>query len=155
MIKLLCYGSDSDVVGIAIMASFTIAGDPIVEEVRCGHERRVSVVVALKTILNCRYMINRLCGADVTFMTQRTVAGIYARVVKPSISKVRGVMAIGAILGIGIGRYVIEEFTHTNPVVVTGVAAISDTGMIIGTGGKGAWGMTILAILGGDWHVGI
>jgi hypothetical protein len=32
MIKLLTYGADSDEVGIAVVAGFTIGGDAIVEE---------------------------------------------------------------------------------------------------------------------------
>ena len=65
---------------------------------------------------------------------------------KRRVLEVRGVMAIDAILGIGIGRYVIKEFTDANPVVVTGVATANNTSMIIGPGGKSARGMANTAI---------
>jgi len=65
---------------------------------------------------------------------------------KRRVLEVRGVMAIDAILSIGIGWYVIKEFTDANPVVVTGVATEINTSMIIGAGGKRARGMANTAI---------
>lgn len=111
--------------------------------------------MALETILSRRQMISRLPSADVIVMAQCTVAGIDTRMVKRRGGKIRGVMAIGTILCIGISRNVIEQFTHANPVVVAGVAAIDDTGMIIGSGRKSTRRMTIPAILGREWHVRI
>ena len=95
-------------------------------------------------------------------MTLRTVTG-YTGMVKHCISKADGVMAIGAVLAIGTGRYVITEFTYTDPVVVACIAAISDTGMIISPGAEGTGSMAVAAILvtGGTrivrigWHVRI
>lgn len=73
---------------------------------------------------------------------------------KRRVLEVRGVMAIDAILGVGIGRYVIKELTDANPVVMTGVAAAINTSMIIGPGGKRARGMASTAIQQRR-HVGI
>jgi len=105
--------------------------------------------VARGAIQARRYMANRLATTDRTVMAGRAIAG-YAHVVKRRISKIGGVMANGAILVVRSGRYVIREFTHTNPIVMARRAAASnDTGMIIGAGAKGTRGMTNLAILGG------
>lgn len=74
--------------------------------------------------------------------------------VKYRSGKVRGVMAIGAILIAGIGRYMVLQLTHADPVVMARIAAIIDTGMIIGAGAESPRGMTGTAILSGR-HVGI
>ena len=67
--------------------------------------------------------------------------------VENRVGKVRGVMAIGTILAIGAGRYVVRQLTHTDHVVVTRIAAINDIGMIIGARAEGTRGMAIAAIL--------
>ena len=97
-------------------------------------------------------MIQRLSSADIIVMALRAITGIYAHVVKCCISKVRDVMTISAILVIGIGWYVVSEFTHTDHIVVARITVTSDTSMIIGASAKGAWAMTKLAIICG-WHV--
>jgi len=74
-------------------------------------------------------------------------------VAKRRISKVGGVMAIGAILVIGIGRYVIRELADTDHIVVARITVIRHAGMIISACAKGTRGVTNLAILGADWHV--
>lgn len=81
--------------------------------------------------------------------------------VKRRIGKIRCVMAISAILAIGTGRYMVRQLTYTDHVIVARIAAINDTGMIIGARAEGARGMTIAAILvvysarviGTGWHM--
>lgn len=51
-------------------------------------------------------------------MAQGAIAGIYTRVVKYHAGKGYGVMAIAAILAIGIGRYVVQQLAYTDYVVV-------------------------------------
>ena len=92
-------------------------------------------------------MTKRLACADITIMAGQAVAGICARVVKRRASKGRGDMAIGAILIVGTGRYVVREFTHANHIVVARITVICDAGMIIDASSKGSRGMTKLAIL--------
>ena len=108
---------------------------------------RIRIVVASETILRRRQMgRQRLSGSDIAVMALHAIVGDYTCVIKGRIGKVRGVMAIDAILGIGIGWYVIKEFTDANPVVVTGVATAINTSMIIGPGRKRARGMANTAI---------
>lgn len=94
-------------------------------------------------------MTQRLAFADIPVMAGQAIAGICAGVVKRRTSKVGGVMANSAVLGVGTGRYVIRQFSDTNRVVVARVTATGDTGMVIGARGKGARGMANTAILGG------
>ena len=109
----------------------------------------VDSVVAGRTVLVRRYMTQRLAFADITVMAGQAVAGIGAGVVKRRSSKVGDVMANGAVLVVGTGRYVIRQFTHTDHIVVAGVTATIDTGMVIGTSGKGARGVTNITVLTG------
>ena len=67
--------------------------------------------------------------------------------VKRRIRKIGCIMAIGTILAIGAGRYVVRQLTHTDHVVVARIAAINDIGMIIGARAEGTRGMAIAAIL--------
>lgn len=67
--------------------------------------------------------------------------------VKRRIGKIRCVMAIGAILAIGTRRDVVRQLTNTDHVVVARIAAINDTGMIIGARAEGTRGVAIAAIL--------
>ena len=62
-------------------------------------------------------------------------------------------MAIGAILVIGIGRYVIRELADTDHIVVARITVIRHAGMIIGARAEGTRGVTNLAILAVDRHV--
>lgn len=68
-------------------------------------------------------MTSRLACADITVMAGQAVAGICVRMVKRRTSKGYGVMADGAILVIGGGRYVVRQFTDTDHIVVARVAA--------------------------------
>ncbi len=65
-------------------------------------------VVAGRTVLLRSYMTQRLAFADITVMAGQAVAGICARMVKRRTGKAAGVMAYGAILVVGTGRYVIR-----------------------------------------------
>ena len=116
---------------------------------------RIRIVVASETILRCRQMgRQRLSGGYIAVMALHAIVDIYPRVRKRRVLEVRGVMAIDAILGIGIGRNVTKEFTDANPVVVTGIATAINTRMIIGPGGKRARGMANTTIQQRR-HVGI
>ncbi len=68
----------------------------------------VGSVVTGRTVLLCCYMTQRLALADITVMAGQAVAGICTRVVKRRTGKAGGVMAYGAILVGGTGRYVIR-----------------------------------------------
>ncbi len=105
--------------------------------------------VAGRTVQVCRYMTNRLTNTDITVMAGQAVAGVCVFVVKRYISKVAGVMAHGAVLVVGTGRYVIRQFTDTNHIIVAGVAATSNTGMVIGTSAKGTRGVTNTTVFSG------
>jgi len=105
--------------------------------------------VAGRTVLVRRYMTNRLTNTDITVMAGQAVAGICAGVVKRHSSKVGGVMTNGAVLVVGTGRYVIRQFTDTNHIIVAGVAATSNTGMVIGASTKGTRGVTNTTVLSG------
>jgi len=113
---------------------------------------KVEDIVTRRAIQRCRHMISRLADTEITVVAQRAIVAVYAHVVKRGHSEVRGVMAVGAILVIGIGRYVVNEFTHTDHIVVARRAATNDTGMIIGASGKGAWSMTNTTVFSG-WQV--
>jgi hypothetical protein len=142
MIRRLGYGSNQHIIGIAIMAAFTVVSDARVNEALCRFERR-SCAVAYITILLRRYMFDRHPGTDHTIMTGRAIAAIYTRVVKRRISKVRDVMAHGAIRS---GWHVINVLTNIDHIVVAGFTVISDTDMIKAAGSKGARGVTNTAI---------
>ena len=111
----------------------------------------VDHIMAGRTVLFRRDMTHRLACADITVMAGQAVAGIGACVVKRHIGKVGGVMAYGAVLVVGTGRYVIRQFTSTNHIVMTGVTATHErrAGMIKGASGKGARGVTNTAIFSG------
>lgn len=69
--------------------------------------------------------------------------------------KAYGVVTGDTILVIGIGGYVIIEFTHADPVVVAARAAAEYAGMVIGARAECPGCMTGLAIVGANGHVGI
>ena len=84
--------------------------------------------------------------------------------VEYSAGEVRGVkVAIGTILVIGIGRYVVQQLTHTDPAVVTQITVSDNTEMVIGASAKGTERMAVAAILVAGrtrivricWHVRI
>ena len=62
-------------------------------------------------------------------------------------------MTVDAVLVIGIGGYVIVEFTDADAVIVTAGAAADDAGMIIAARAESTRGMTDLAIVRTDGHV--
>ena len=107
--------------------------------------------VAGRTVFVRRYMTQRLACADITVMAGQAVAGICAGVVKRRTSKSRSVMAHGAILVVGSGRYVVRQFTDTGHIIVAGITAAHErrAGMIKGASAKGARGVTNTAILSG------
>ncbi len=107
-------------------------------------------VVAGRTVQVRHYMTNRLTSTDIAIMAGQAVAGICACVVKRHSCKVGGVMANGAVLIVGTGRYVIRQFTDTNRVVMARVTATSNTG----ASGKGTRGVTNTTVLGGRHVVG-
>lgn len=137
-----------------VMTGRTIAAHYIqIMDKRAGEGTKTVVDdVARRTLQVRRHMTNRLAIADITVMAGQAVAGIRARVIKRHRSKIGRCMASGAILVVGIGRNVIRQFTYTNIIIVTLVAATSDTGMIITASGKGTRGVTNTTILTG-WHV--
>lgn len=127
------------------MAALTIASDTRVSEVQRRLER-VCGGVANDAVLGCRQMVARHAGTDVTVVTGHAVVK-NARVVeycpgKGSCAEV----AIGAILVVGDGRYVVNGLARTDHVVVASRATIIDIGMIIGAGAKCARGMANTAI---------
>ncbi len=111
--------------------------------------------VAGSTVQVRRYMTNRLTNTNITVMAGQAVAVCNA-VNKGHIRKVSNYMAITAILIIGIGRYVIRQFTDTNRVVVAGVTTTHErrAGMIKGASAKGTRGVTNTTIFSGRHVVG-
>ena len=91
-------------------------------------------------------MFDGLPSTDATIMTGRAIAAIYTRVVKRRISKVRDVMAYGAIRS---GWHVINVLTNIDHIIVAGFTVISDTDMIKAAGGKSARGVTNTAVFSG------
>ena len=86
-------------------------------------------------------------GADVTVVTGHAVVK-YTRMTENCPGKGHCTeVTIRTILGVGIGRYVINGFARTDHVVVAGRAAANNTGMIIGAGSKCARAMANLAVL--------
>lgn len=111
--------------------------------------------MALEAVLGCRQMRGHdFSGGDVTVVARHAIVHIYARVGKYHVRKIDGVMAIRAILVVGIGWNVIRQFTNADTVVVTYIAA-ADSDVIKGAGGKCSRGMAVLAIFGGKRHVRI
>ncbi len=89
-------------------------------------------------------MFDRLPSTDHTIMTGHAIAVIYTRVVKRRISKVRDVMAHGAIRS---GWHVINVLTNIDHIVVAGFTVINNTYMIKDASAKGTRGVTDTTIL--------
>lgn len=138
------------------MAGRTIAAhDTQVMDKSINETTKRGGIVTRRTVKVRVDMTRRLADADITIMTGQAVAGICAGMVKCGASKGRGVMAVVALLVARGGRYVIQKFTYTNPVVMArGAAASSDTDMIKGASTKGTWSMAGAAIFTGR-HVSI
>ena len=109
--------------------------------------------VARRTIEARRNMTRMLAKRNVTVMAQLAIPGIDTRVVEYCTGERYGVMTVDAVLVIGIGGYVIVEFTDTDAVIVAAGAAADDAGMIIAARAESTRGMTDLAIVRADGHV--
>ena len=88
-------------------------------------------------------MGGRFPGTDPSIVAGRAIAGIDTHMVKSRISKVRGVMARGAICS---GWHVIDEFANTDYIVMAGFTVVNDTGMIVAASAEGARGVANTAI---------
>ena len=115
--------------------------------------REVAGRMTHRTIAAGRDVVQRFTQSDFAVMTQRAVIGIDTGVREYDIGEADRVVTIGAILAVGIGRYVIEELAHTDDVVVAAVTARRHAGMIVGARAEGTRCMTGLAVLGTDRHV--
>jgi len=130
------------------MAAFTVISDARVSEVLYWFEWSGGNVADV-TILLRRHMFGRLSSTDATIMAGRAIIEIDTHVIKCRISKVRDVMARGAICS---GWQVISEFTNTDRIVMARFTVINDTGMIIAAGGKRPRAVTNTTIFN-DRHV--
>ena len=115
--------------------------------------RVIEGVMARRTVLGRRQMVQRFAERDIAVVAQRTVAGIDAGMVECCADKARGVVAIGAILAVRVGRNMIRELAHADYVVVASVTAACHAGVIVGSGRKSAGRMAVLAVLGANRHV--
>ena len=148
MINLLAERAYRDIIGVAIVATLTIASDIRVSKADRSLER-ISSGVANDAILGGRDMIRGLSGSDITVVAGNTVVGD-TRVAEDGSGKAGGTkMTVRAVLVVGRGRYVIDSFTGNDYVVMSVGAIRAHAEMIIGAGGKGSGGMTNLAILSG------
>ena len=145
MIKTLSYGANLHIIAITIMAAFTIVSYARVSEALCRFERSGGNVAQVAILLRW-YMFGRLSGTDATIMAGRARVEIDTRVIKCCVSKVRNVMAGGAIRR---GWQVIREFTGTDRIVMARFTVINDTGMIIAACSKGARAVANTTILNG------
>lgn len=102
-----------------IVAGCTIATD----DIRIMHKGACEAIksasdMAGRTVQVRPYVTNRFACTDITVMAGEAVTAVRAGVIKRRSGKVGGVMAIGAILVVRIGRYVVRQFTHANHIVV-------------------------------------
>ena len=138
------------------MAGCTIAAhDTQVMDKSSNETSKGGGIVARRTVKVRIDMTRGLADADITIMAGQAVAGICAGMVECGASKGGGVMAVVALLVARGGRYVIQQFTYTNPVVMARrAAASSDTDMIKGASAKCSRSMAGTAIFTGR-HVSI
>lgn len=122
-------------------------------EADTGKAVEVAGRVTGRAIQRRRHMIQRLSDSDITVMALRAIAGIDTHVAKGRNRKTGGVVAVDAILVIGIGRYVIRQLTDTDYIVVARGTAVRDTGMIIGARAEGPRSVTRLAVLTEGRHM--
>ena len=144
MITRLAYGSNQNVIGVAIMTGFTSVSDAQVNEALCWFERSRGNVAYIAILLR-RYMSGWLASADPTIMTGCTIAAVNTHMVKRCISKIRDVVAHGAIRS---GRQVICVLANTDYSVMAGFTVTCDTGMIKAARGKGTRRVTNTTVLG-------
>ena len=136
------------------MARCTVVG--INTRVVEGNTRKAVEVagrVARRAIQSRRYVIQCFSKRDITVMALRAIAGIDTHVAKRRWNKGDGVVAIDAILVIGVGRYVIRELTDTDHIVVARRTVVRDAGVIEGARAEGSRRVTDLAILAADRNV--
>ena len=145
MIKTLSYGANLNIIAITIMAAFTFLSDARVSEALCWFERSGGNVADV-TILLRWYMFGRLSSTDATIMAGCAIVEIDPHVIKRRTSKVRDVMARGAVCS---GWQVIREFTNTDRIIMARFTVINDTGMIIAACSKGARAVANTTILNG------
>ena len=122
-------------------------------EADTGKAVEIAGRVTGRTIQSRRYVIQCFPKRDITVMALRAIAGIDTHVAKRRWSKGGGVVAVDAILVIGIGRYVIRQLTDTDYIVVARRTVAHDTGMIIGARAEGPRRVTDLAILTEGRHM--
>jgi len=147
VIRFLADGPDRNIVGTAVVATFTVAADAGVKEGLCRFER-IAGGVTNDAILGCRNVGSRLADSDVTVVAGHAVTG-NPRVAEHRASKGRGIeVAVRTVLVVGIGGNVVNRFAG-NDYIVMAIRAIRDnTRVIIGASGKGARGMAIPAVQG-------
>lgn len=103
--------------------------------------------MTIDTVLTGRDMVERLTGRNRTVMAGFAII-CDTRMGERYIQEIRGaVVTVLARLSIGVSRYVVCEFTDTDPVIVTGVTATDHAGMIVSTRGKSTRGMAIGTVL--------
>lgn len=125
----------------------------VIGDTRKGGEVRGDV--AGRTIEARRHMTRMLAKRNITVMAERAITGIDTRMAEYRAGKAYGVVTGNTILVIGIGGYVIIEFTHADPVIVAARATAEYAGMVIAARAECPGCMTGLAILGANGHVGI
>ena len=134
-----------------IVAGCTVAAHDNRIMHKSAHEAiKGACLVAGRTVLAGGYMTGGLTHADIAVMAGQAVAAICAQVIKRRAGKTGGVMAIGTILVVGNGRYMVWQFAYANYIVVAGVTTTYErwSSMAKGAGGKGAGAMTNTTILG-------
>ena len=111
------------------MARFAIINDICVSKVRCVFKCAdidVTGGVADRTILSSRQVVERLAGGNVAVMTRYTVIH-YTHMIKRCRYKTRGYQVAGITLLInGSGRYVTNEFAHSDGIVVAVGAVMNE-----------------------------
>ncbi len=134
-----------------VMAGCTIAtyDIQIMHKGTCEGAEAVVDDMTGRAVQTGRNMTCRFSSAYITIMAGQAVAGIRAGMVKQCSDKAGCRMTVGAILIVRCCRYVIEEFSYADPVVVTRITAIDDAGVVIGTGTERTRCMTNTAVLAG------
>jgi len=146
MINLLRRCNTRVMAGRTVIAHYIIIMEKSARECNkgAGTVARRAIQVGLYQI--GLYMTNRLATTDRAIMAGLAIAA-YPHVAKRCSSKVGGVMANGAILVVGSGRYVVQELTYTNPAVVARITVSDLTKMVIGARAKSPQGMAVATIL--------
>jgi len=136
------------------MAGCAIAvHDTVIVHKRVGEctETIVDDVAGSAVKFSC-YMPGVFTFADGAVMACQAVTGVCSAVVKGHICEAGSHVAVGTVLVAWAGRYVVRQFSDTDHIVMTCVAAGRDTGMVIGAGTECARGMAGAAIFAA-WHM--